>query len=463
MIEDIVRELSAYNEERSWFEFKENWYEPVAIGEYISALSNSAAFEGRENAFFVWGISDDTHEYVGTDFNYNQDYRGEPMEHYLSRNMFPDIDFRFSETRIEGKRIVVLTIPAAKDVPTAFNHIRYIRIGSSKVNLEKHPQKEKSLFDILSSGLPSINNTVSDFQDLSFSRLFTYYAGKGIELKTESFKTSLGLLTSSGKYNMLAQLLSDDSHIPIRVAIFSGQSKADTLYSIREFGNTCILLSLEKILEYIDVLNLIQVDETNRIVERNDVALFDNKAIREVIINAFVHNGWNECIAPMITVFSDRIEILSRGTLPPKQTIEGFFRGDSVPVNDRLSRIFIQLHISEITGRGIPKILSIYYKSVFDIRDNSILVTILFKRINKVGDKVGNKVGNKSKTVRLNTTQIKVLSEIRDNPNVTAQQLMNIIGLGKTAIQNNVSYLRKNGYIDRIGSNKTGYWKVNES
>ena len=58
----------------------------------------------------------------------------------------------------------------------------------------------------------------------------------------------------------------------------------------------------------------------------------------------------------MIMVFSDRIEILSRGTIPPGQTMEGFFAGESVPVNQKLSDIFLQLHISEQTGRGVPKI-----------------------------------------------------------------------------------------------------------
>ena len=29
----------------------------------------------------------------------------------------------------------------------------------------------------------------------------------------------------------------DNSHIPVRAAIFSGTSKADNMYSVREFGN----------------------------------------------------------------------------------------------------------------------------------------------------------------------------------------------------------------------------------
>jgi predicted HTH transcriptional regulator len=34
--------------------------------------------------------------------------------------------------------------------------------------------------------------------------------------------------------------------------------------------------------------------------------------------------------------------------------------------------------------------------------------------------------------------------------------------LGKASIDNIISFLRKNSIIERVGSNKTGYWKVNE-
>lgn len=257
----------------------------------------------------------------------------------------------------------------------------------------------------------------------------------------------------------MAQLLSDDSHVPVRVSVFSGETKASPLYSVKEFGNTCILLSLDKVLEYADVINIIQADESRRITTRKDVALFDMSAFREAVINAFVHNKWIDGNAPMITVYSNRVEILSRGTLDPKQTMEGFYRGESVPVNQKLSDIFLQLHISERSGRGVPKIIDTYGKDVFDFRENSIVVNIPFNWINKLGDNVGNKVGYKN---LLNSRRKQILEEIRNNPNVTQAQLSKIVGIGLTAIENNIRFLKENGYIERVGSNKTGYWKVKE-
>lgn len=293
------------------------------------------------------------------------------------------MNFSFHEITMEGKRIVVMIVPAASKIPTGFDGNRYLRIGSSKVNLNKYPERESHLFYILRVGLPTMCNTESEYQDLTFDKLFVYYASKGVALNKKNFKKNLGLLTETGKYNLLAQLISDDSHIPIHFAIFNGTDKASTMYSVREFGNTCLLFSLDKVLEYGEVLNVPQADERGRRVTRKEVSLFNENAYREAIINAFVHNQRTTGNAPMITVFSNRIEILSRGTIPPGQTIEGFFAGEPVPVNQKLSDMFLQLHISERTGRGVPKIIEVYGKETYEFRENSIVVSIPFTRVQK--------------------------------------------------------------------------------
>ncbi len=459
-LEDIVRRLCNKEDEQEWFEFKENWYEPVQLGEYISALSNAAAYHLENNAYFIWGVNDKTHEIVGTNFDQYCDYNKEPYQNYLARNLSPSIDFEFKELTINKKRVVVLIIPAAKNVPTAFNEKRFIRIGSSKVNLKNYPEREKKLFRLLDQGIDTIENTPSEYQNLTFRKLFGYYGSKGIVLKEETFEDNLGLRTEDGKYNLMAQLLSDNSHIPLRVSIFIGTTKGSNLFSVREFGNDCLLYTLDELLRYGDVLNIIQADERNRIVEREDVPLFDDKSFREAIVNAILHNLWVECNEPMITVYSDRIEILSRGTLAPKQTLEGFYLGRSVPVNRKLSEIFIQLHISEKSGRGVPKIIETYGREAFKFEENAIVVTIPFNWVNKVGNKVGDKIGNKQKP--MSQTRQSILEEMRNNPNVTKAELQRLLKISGTAIDNNIAYLKKNGYIERIGSNKSGYWKVNE-
>ena len=395
-ITELVADCISYTEEQSWFEFKDGWYEPDGIGEYISSLSNAAAMLGKEEGFLIWGIHNATHEFTDTKFNYHQDVKNKPLEHYLARNITPGIYFRFVEEIIDGKRVVVLRIPAAHTVPTAYKAVRYLRIGSSKVNLAKYPDREAELFRVLNNGLPNLLNTESRFTDLTFDQLFLYYDLHGIKLNKKSFKKNLELLTKDGKYNMLAQLLSDEPHIPIRFAVFSGKDKTSTMYTVREFGNMCLLMSLDKVLDFGDTMNIPQADERDRKVARKEVMLFDKDAFHEAVINAFVHNLWVSGNAPMFTAYEDRIEIVSLGTLPPNQTKEGFFGGVSIPVNQKLSEILLQLHISEKSGRGVPRITAVYGEDAFQFQDNAISVTIPFTRLNLWNPTGGNPPVNPS-------------------------------------------------------------------
>ncbi len=469
-VENIIQELCFYSSEREWFEFKVDWFQPDQLGEYISALANSAAIAGKENAYFVWGIDDQTHHIVGTSFDFQSDVDNEPLQHYLARQCEPDVNFTFTETIINKVRVVLLTIPAAKTAPISYKGVRYIRIGSSKVNLKKYPERESYLFEILRHGLPTMENTPSEYQDLSFEQLLVYYGAKGLKLDQKNFRKNLHFYTDDGKYNILAQILSDNSHLPIRVAIFSGRTKADNMYSIREFGNQCLLYSLDDVLRYGDVLNIIQADETNRVVERKDVPLFENNAFREAVINAFLHNKWVTGLEPMITVFSDRIEILSRGVFAPGQTLEGFFAGESVPVNQKLSEIFLQLHISEKTGRGVPVITKQYGRNAYEFREESIVVKIPFNWINTMADRKEHQKGGANNSdgekvlpkLRINNTQKRILVEIRNNPNITKINLSKKLKVSTTTIDSGIRYLRKNYIIKRVGSNKAGYWEIKE-
>lgn len=76
------------------------------------------------------------------------------------------------------------------------------------------------------------------------------------------------------------------------------------------------------------------------------------------------------------------------------------------------------------------------------------------------GDKRSVKLGEKGMEAFLNHTQARILAEIRNNPNITKVHLAEILKLGKTSIDKGIAILKKYGYIERTGSNKSGYWKV---
>ena len=66
---DLVHNLRRLPSETEWVEFKVNQAtDPQKIGEYLSALSNGAALNGKDAAYLLWGIQSDSHAVVGTGF-----------------------------------------------------------------------------------------------------------------------------------------------------------------------------------------------------------------------------------------------------------------------------------------------------------------------------------------------------------------------------------------------------------
>lgn len=140
----LVSELRGFPAEAGWVEFKENFADPNEIGEYISALSNTAALEGKPSAYLAWGSQDGTHEVVGTSFQPTQTKKGnENLENWLLRLLDSQLRFRFLELIYEEQPVVLLEIPRAATNPIRFRGQEFIRVGSYKKNLREHPEIER--------------------------------------------------------------------------------------------------------------------------------------------------------------------------------------------------------------------------------------------------------------------------------------------------------------------------------
>ena len=84
-----------------------------------------------------------------------------------------------------------------------------------------------------------------------------------------------------------------------------------------------------------------------------------------------------------------------------------------------------------------------------------------FTRTKKVTKKLGVKLGDKL-GVKLGENEIKILKLMEDNKYITTKELSEYIKISTTAVDNNITKLKKKGVLKRIGSPKGGYWEVIE-
>ena len=143
----LVRELCKLPAETPWLEFKHNNDDPDTIGEYLSALSNAAALDGKANAYLIWGIENGSHAVLGTSFVPARARKGgEELESWLLRMLSPRLHFRFVTLTMDGQPLVLLEIPTASGKPTQFAGKEWVRVGSNKKSLKDYPELERELW-----------------------------------------------------------------------------------------------------------------------------------------------------------------------------------------------------------------------------------------------------------------------------------------------------------------------------
>lgn len=160
--------------------------------------------------------------------------------------------------------------------------------------------------------------------------------------------------------------------------------------------------------------------------------------MNEAIINALVHNDWT-ITKPQISMFHNRLEILSHGGLPRNMSQKQFFDGISRPRNATLMRIFLNMGLTEHIGHGVPTIIDRYGTDVFEIESNYIRCTIPFEK--EVVAQIDNR--NVGLNVGLNKTEKKVIQLLIENSNLKSIELAERIGVTKRTIERTFKSLQE--------------------
>lgn len=301
-------------------------------------------------------------------------------------------------------------------------------------------QKKENSDEIIS--MPSSN------QDLTFNQIKTLFAAKGLSVSEDTFEKNMSFFTPTGKYNLMAELLSDKNDISIKVVVFRGKDKTEIIKRT-EYGFKCLALAMDNVLSYLEALNDTSVKLNSH--QREEETRFDFACFKEAWQNACIHNKWSAGNPPAVYVYSDRIEIISTGGLPVDMSKDEFFKGISKPVNAKLQKIFGQLGYVEQTGHGVPLIINKYGINAFDIMDNFINVTIPFARERQ------EIIGAPEK---LNNTQSRIYMLLSEKPYSTIKEIRETLSMSDSNVRKILTFLKENGYIRRNGSDRKGYWEI---
>ncbi|MES9857407.1 MAG: ATP-binding protein [Sedimenticola sp.] len=369
----LVRELCKLPAEVEWVEFKVNNEQPKEIGEYISALANSAALAGKAHAYLVWGVEDGTHALAGTMFSPKTAKTGnEELENWLLRLLNPKINFHFHEVVIDDQKIVLLEIERAAVHPVQFSGQEFIRVGSYKKPLKGFPEKERALwrifdrqpfedgvaiehassedvlkafdypayFDLLDIPLPESRDGI--LRALKGDDLIRADTAGGWDI------TNLGAI-------LFAKRLDDFRSLrrkAMRVILYRGTSRVETIKE--QVGTKGYAAGFEGLINFIN--GLLPSNEVVQQALRKTVPMYPELAVRELVANALIHQDlFITGTGPMVEIFDDRMEISNPGQ--PLVETARFLDTPPKSRNESLASIMRRIGICEERGSGVDKVV----------------------------------------------------------------------------------------------------------
>jgi len=227
----------------------------------------------------------------------------------------------------------------------------FVRHGVSSV-----PATDEAIRQMLrESDGDTFDKSRSVNQDLTFLYAADYFGKINVGFN-DNHKRMLGLTDTDGYYTNAALLLSDQCVHSLKCAVYDGTGKT-TFKARKEFFGS-ILKQMDEAYDYLKLNN--NQNSTFDGLRRVDHPDYPDYALREALLNTFVHRDYDYSGSTIVNIFDDRIEFVSLGGLIKGITLEDLFGGISQPRNGIIAAIFYRLELIEAYGTGISRIMESY-------------------------------------------------------------------------------------------------------
>ena len=178
------------------------------------------------------------------------------------------------------------------------------------------------------------------------------------------------------------------------------------------------------------------------------------------VTNALIHRDYFVSAPIRLFVYVDRIELVSPGRLPNHLTIQKIEAGNSSIRNPTLASFaFKGILPYRGLGTGIRRALTDWPNiSFLDDREGNQFRVTIFRPSDFIADaKKSTSISTPKGTPK---TRSRLIALIRENNQITRNELSEKLGIGLEGVKKQILKLKKEGLLARVGDNRTGYWKL---
>ena len=455
--------------EATEYEFKS----AIEMNKPRSWLKTISAFANGVGGSIYFGVSDDG-EAVGLE---NPRQTAEKVSELIKARIEPAIkNVVLEPLRADGKDILRVQISGGANTPYYYtgdgSKIAYYRIGN-----ESAQAPAAVLNELLLKGLHQTFDALETkyrFSDYSYT-LFeaTYKQKTGSAIEKPRDYHSFSMLASDNMLTFVGALFADQCPIyqsRVFCTRWNGLKKGglyvDALDNDEFHGSAISLLT--DALKFIRHNSSVKWKKTG--TGRIEMPDYPSEAVHEAMVNALVHRDYMIQGSEIhVDMYDDRLEIVSPGGMPDGKRIQDLNIDDvsSIRRNPIICDTFSRLKLMERRGSGLRKIIDQYPNDVepsFRSTEQSFIVTLPNLNYGKTSMPNGIDGGIENGIddgVEKNTN--KILNAIHANQKITQTKLVAETGLSLRTVARELKNLRDAGIIQRIGSDRSGYWAIIKS
>ena len=463
-----------FGKETEILEFKETTGE---IKEAVISIASILNKHGKGELYF--GIKDDGFVLGQQIGKITLRDVSKAVSDHLKPQIFPKID----AVTIDDKRCIRVAFEGSDSPYFAFDRA-YIRVADenkkmSPAEIESYILKRNIGRDAWDSALS--DKTIADVdEDVLQDYLERANRAKRIDFTYSSKEEVLHKLDliAGGKLNNAASVLfCKMRELEVQMAIFAGTERLTFNDIKREHGDIITLVEVAENYIRNNIRWRVVLDGS---IQRKEIPEIPIDAVREALINSYCHRLFISSQNNEISIYKNRVEIYNPGTFPeglkPEDFIDGHER--SIKRNPLLARLMYYSKDIESFGTGLKRIkeacdeahvrvefqlLKLGFAVVFYRPDEHFDAAADTRSASDpVNDPVNGPVNDpvNQENDLLNKVAKTLLSVLSDNGKLTYNQLADVIGISESSVKRSINMLKEHGLIERVGSDKKGYWKV---
>jgi ATP-dependent DNA helicase RecG len=451
------------------------------------------SFLNKEGGQLVLGIKENQ-KVIGI---INAEKLASEIQNFLVSEIVPEPAVSVDVQNIEKKKLLVISVWKGTNQPYIFKGGVYYRIGKSTIQADSKQlstliHKETAHYQRWESkSAIAIEEEDIDMNEVLECIKEINSAGREQNLPDNplQFLSKYGLYKNGDFTNAAVVLFGKNPvryfpQLRVRLSVFKTDKTGEELLYDKIFDGN-LFKSIQQITDFFDLAYGITSSFRNTDWQRTDKLNFPRLAIREAILNAFIHRDYSSFSSKIaINVYPDKLQISSYGSLPKGISIKSLSEDHlSVPVNPTIAHIFFLRNWIELIGIGTVRMISQckdlgFKEPVWNQRDNTVNVVFpdvkvpfnysegisegISEGLNILIDKAIDEGISKGISKGIKDVYLKLIEILIKKDSLNVSQIAEEIDKPAKTIERYVSFLKGIGAIEFEGSKKAGGYRVTD-